>query len=222
MTDSSAKSDWQTKDVFLSLPFVASTLAISWEVGRMIPFGGFHFFSLTEHLLSAVKALPLALMTSVFLAMLVGLYGFIGDRFRPEKPLRPFLLGVLGIAIALGGSAWFQGTAISLFILEGLILLLLANAFWFRFPLTSLVSMLVLFGIVIALTMSLANEQSVILLKNSRTDPRALSTVNYKDGSQRAGLLVMSGERGLLIYDPKSDTVKFERPEDIKSVEWPR
>jgi hypothetical protein len=59
------------KDAAILLPIVASSLAVSWEVGRFIPFGGFFLFNLSEHLLAAMAYLPTAITFSVAGALLI-------------------------------------------------------------------------------------------------------------------------------------------------------
>lgn len=59
------------KDLVVLIPLFASSIAISWEVGRFMPLGGFLFFSLSEHLLDAMYAMPAALILSAFFAVLV-------------------------------------------------------------------------------------------------------------------------------------------------------
>jgi hypothetical protein len=59
------------KDLVVLIPLFASSIAISWEVGRFMPLGGFLYFSLSEHLLAAMYALPGALILSAFFAVLV-------------------------------------------------------------------------------------------------------------------------------------------------------
>ena len=59
------------KDLVVMIPLLASSLAISFEVGRFGPTSGFLYFSLSEHLLAAIYALPAALVLSTLLAVLV-------------------------------------------------------------------------------------------------------------------------------------------------------
>ena len=69
------------KDLVVLIPLFATSLAISWEVGRFGPYGGFLFFSLSEHLLAAMAALPVALfLSTLFFAPII-----MGIKYSPEK-----------------------------------------------------------------------------------------------------------------------------------------
>jgi hypothetical protein len=67
--------EFQLKDTVVVVPLLASTLAISWEIGRFIPTRGFQLFSLSEHLPAATAALPfavLSIVTAWFIAAILG------------------------------------------------------------------------------------------------------------------------------------------------------
>jgi len=54
------------KDVLIAIPFFASALALTWEVGffSVIKGGSFGIFSIAEHITFALQALPIALFLS--------------------------------------------------------------------------------------------------------------------------------------------------------------
>jgi hypothetical protein len=60
MVESPKPSSIQVKDYIVVVPTLGTALAISWEVGSFLPIGGIAFgaFSLTEHLVFALQALP--------------------------------------------------------------------------------------------------------------------------------------------------------------------
>lgn len=73
MTDpepqASFEPKFEAKDVLLLVPTLASTIAVFWEIARFMPFGGFQYFTLSDHLLAALQGLPTALAISVMPAM---------------------------------------------------------------------------------------------------------------------------------------------------------
>jgi hypothetical protein len=97
MPSAEARGSFLVKDLLVLIPLFGSVLAMTWEVGSFIPTGGFTYFSLSEHLLAAVNALPYALATAVVL--LVGPLFFFPSR---EKAA---LLRIPGKATTLSG-AW--------------------------------------------------------------------------------------------------------------------
>ena len=61
---STAGGHLQVKDAVVLVPLFGSLLAMTWEAGQFYPTGGFRLFSLSEHLLSAIGALPITLMAA--------------------------------------------------------------------------------------------------------------------------------------------------------------
>jgi di/tricarboxylate transporter len=58
---------WQIKEGLIIVPFLASALALTWEVGFFLRIKGsaFGLFTLSEHLTFALQALPLALLAAI-------------------------------------------------------------------------------------------------------------------------------------------------------------
>ena len=59
------------------------------------------------------------------------------------------------------------------------------------------------------------------LTKTDNSDsvlPSRFSVVQYKDGATLRGRLMRSGERGILIYDPEVDQVRFILWDTIESI----
>lgn len=61
------------RDALLAIPITGSAFAMAWEVGYFLPIGSaaFSFFSITEHLGFAVRALPLALVFASLILFVV-------------------------------------------------------------------------------------------------------------------------------------------------------
>jgi hypothetical protein len=225
MGENSNGSSWQAKDILVAMPVLASSLAVSWEVGRMIPFGGFSFFTLSEHLLSALKALPVAFLVAVQLVLVLGLIN-VAINHRPKKSGWTFL-GILAMMsaslILIHYLGWGWTEVVYAVVFDIVILGFIANAFWFRMPFSGTAGILVTFGAAIAGAMILADNASTLIVERAKVnDATVLSTVTYKNGNKKLALLVMSGERGLLLYDAGTNKVTFELLDDVKTVEWNR
>jgi hypothetical protein len=82
MTEEEAVAKWSLKDALIVIPFLASALALTWEVGYFtrIKGGAFGLFSIAEHLTFALQALPIALAVTTA--------GAIGLVVRPQPARR--------------------------------------------------------------------------------------------------------------------------------------
>ena len=71
MTEEEAVAKWSLKDALIVIPFLASALALTWEVGYFarIRGGAFGLFSIAEHLTFALQALPIAMAVSTMTVM---------------------------------------------------------------------------------------------------------------------------------------------------------
>jgi hypothetical protein len=70
MADEAKTNNWTLKDGLVVVPFLASGLAMTWEVGFFLRIkgGAFGLFSVAEHVTFALQALPVALaLTSLII-----------------------------------------------------------------------------------------------------------------------------------------------------------
>jgi hypothetical protein len=104
----------------------------------------------------------------------------------------------------------------------GGLLLYVANLFWFRVAMNATLGLAAVAVLAVLISISLGSDVSKSIIDRSKTDASLLTTILHKDSSTTTGLLVMSGERGLLVFDPQNDRMIFERLEDLKSLQWPR
>src|SRR3979409_2359319 len=60
---------WAIKDALIVIPFLASAVALTWEVGFFLTIKGsaFGLFTISEHITFALQALPLAMLAAIFL-----------------------------------------------------------------------------------------------------------------------------------------------------------
>src|SRR4051794_17340419 len=107
-------NDVGLKDALVVIPLLASSLAITWEVGYFSRLGGgsFALFSLTEHIAFAVQALPLAIAVALMgalgmTAVGVGKFDIRGGALRVlnYRGLRAALL-LLAAIIGLGAAGF--------------------------------------------------------------------------------------------------------------------
>jgi hypothetical protein len=218
------------KDLAVLIPLFATSLAISWEVGTFIPFGGFVYFSLSEHLLNAMYALPIALVFSVVLGIgVVPVLLYKETKARHERPrqswAKTFAKGLVAVVfIGLAGwaiSTW-EYSADQLVLLGALLLVIVvtrANEFWFRRSWSSpaMLSALAATSIVVAILMGVANSLVLVgLIRSGRVSPATI--VSKNDTTE--GFVLMTGERGLLIYFPDGNRVRFQKADELQKIEW--
>jgi hypothetical protein len=227
MAKDEAASTLQAKDILLLVPLVASSVAISFQVGRFLPFAGFGYFTLSEHLIAAIGALPLALSLVSYFALWIALMTRIPE--LPELPERrkrvlfaaattAGIAGSLGAHFLAGGFHFYLAPPLGAVILVGL----LANVLWYRHSLTSPLGLLFSYATAIFFTMLLANDISLNNMRMSRDhSEKVLSEIFSKSGSYKA-YVIMRGEQGILLYNPDNSRVSFQRTEDIQKIEWAR
>jgi len=215
-------------------PLILFAVAVAFDVGSfvIIGMGFFSFFSPAEHLLFALEALPLALLiclVALFLCPLI-----LKWRPAPSAQTNGWDLTLVGkcllvlallllVGLATGPALYstymqWPNTAQVLLIL----LLLLPPLLSFTFADARLMRLLV-FPLVaysaVALSFSLGVSYNAALMSAPPGAP--LTSVVFKEeGRPPIGVRpVRSGERGLLMYDPASRLLRFERWDGIRSVE---
>jgi hypothetical protein len=225
MPSAEASGQFPIKDFLVLIPLFGGVLAMTWEVGSFIPVRGFTYFSLSEHLLAAVNALPNALAAAVVL--LVGPLLFFPymekgaqNLFDPDNPVarRAVLIGaaifaILGVAVIIAALIF----RVSPFIGAG-VFIVAASAFLIGRP-QRLVFYALLFICSLIVTMGFAVDNMRDYLNSPRSG--LLSTIHTKNGVYR-GKVIMSGERGLLFYQPDQSGFVFQRQDEIQRIEWPR
>jgi hypothetical protein len=225
MPSAEARGQFQVKDFVVLIPLLGSLLAMAWEVGQFIPTSGFWLFSLSEHLLAAVRALPFALIAAV--GLIVGLAFFpsseeLGQHLfgqASEPWLRRKLLIGLTIFLAVPGIALIVAGFISRqasFFGGGVFIGGLAALFIARPKRASVYAFVFVCSLIE--TMGLAVDEMRGYL-NAR--PNEVSTI-YTKTATYSGKVIMSGERGLLFFRPDQNDFVFQRQDEIQRIEWPR
>lgn len=234
------------KDLVVLIPLFATALAISWEVGRFQPSGGFLFFSLSEHILAAMEALPHAMASSAYFVVLIIIFTNFqnrpaGAQSRADRLVKWAVVISAGAAGAMLYMVFPEAAApaavLSNAFKSGLVYhhaffnfgmaltvaIVVANAFWFRRPWASPVMLSLLGAASIILAMMAGINQSLALIhyaKSGKSVPyNAIATIVSKNDSSK-GYVLMMGERGLLTYFPDSDRFSFQKANEIQKIEW--
>jgi hypothetical protein len=216
-------SEGRVKDVVVLIPLLGSLLAMTWEAGQFYPIGGFRLFSLSEHLLSAIAALPIALIAAVVVIVALTFFPsspeliqhFFGHASKPVTR-RDLLIG--GAIIALFGIADIVAGVIlrKASVIGGGILVVGLAALFISRP-NPVIVYAFCFVCSLLVTLGLAIDEMRGFLN---TDPK-VSTIYTKTATYR-GKVIMSGERGLLFYRPDQNDFVFQRQDEIQRIEWPR
>jgi hypothetical protein len=80
------------QDLLVFVPSLTTAIALAWQIGRLQPTGGFFYFSLTDHLVAAAAAVPIAFAFAAFFATVTI---FLSDIVRRFPKLRWVILLLL-------------------------------------------------------------------------------------------------------------------------------
>jgi hypothetical protein len=212
----------ELKDWLLLVPAMGSCVAVTYEIGCFVPLGSstFGLFSLSEHLLWALQALPFAMIfvAGAFTALIFQasfesrLEKSAADE-TAETKARKKVLGVIFVLTLL------------------LIAILLRQAAYVWIPFVMLIFALlpkpgrprpvlgICFITFTALTFVLLTgfDQTRSLLNKS--DP---ARFDFGGANVKQLILVRSGEHGLLLYDRPAGRFLFTKMDDLKTIVWDR
>jgi hypothetical protein len=226
-TDKAAAVRFEIKDLMVMIPLLGSGLAITYEIGSFYPLGSsaFGLFSLSEHLLWALAAFPIVLIllgSGVMTYWLYSIEKFRGSlrKRRPDEGRRrkrnnklTFIAFVAGGVICLW-LGWKDRSAF--FIALGMLAFGAASTTFLpsgRRTRPYALMLMVAFAFMIAGAVGFDQTRNKLL-------SRCAAEFAFKDGIKSA-VLVRSGERGALLYDPVRNRFTFDKWEDLKSIDWP-
>jgi hypothetical protein len=235
MVEEEAVTNWSLKDALIAIPFLASALALTWEVGYFIRIrgGAFGLFSIPEHLTFALQALPLALLvTSMSMLALVrdSITTSLGSGsprlIRVERVLHRYRNITLGISVV--GAALFCTWYFLDSLDFGLILLTSATflPYWIVnfVPRRLLLNPLIIYsGVLVVFFAALAVGFDSARLQIRSPAPLNSIKVGEKGKDVETELnvrVVRTGERGVLYFDPVSQTFGFLPWDYVKRVDW--
>jgi len=212
------------KDALIFVPFVASAFAVSYEIGTFIPLGrAFALFSLTEHLLFAFEAVPIAVALAVLLFIASAITGPIWEVLRQKDSGRKlrlrfrWLIGWL-LLVALAEIALGLTERRAIHIALGFALLVFAGgaASPQRILFRSRISIPLAISLALLVTMALGFDRIRTILNIS------LPADFIIGGNIKKAVYVRSGERGLLIFDQTLNEFSFEKWDEVKKISWIR
>jgi hypothetical protein len=240
MTEDANKTSNLWKDSYLAyIPLLGAAVAVTFDVGYFfaLNLSFFTMFSLSEHILFAIQAFPIALVVVLFSLIAAGilLSAFFLERPPPAASVNPKKLhGVQRIA------------ALVLLVLLVLALLSFVGYMLYSTPIAIPLAIEMFIGlggwvfindpyrrsfvaaatVLFFLTFSFFVGYIFAASAITTADPNNLfqfgiATINPKNGAQIKGRIIRSGDRGVLIYEPISDRLRFLLWEGVSSIEAP-
>lgn len=217
-----SKETFAVKDWSVFVPILTSALALAWQVGAMLPVGGFALFSISDHLVSAAREIPFALAISSLVAVL---HRTMFTRLTPAHVTKAIRIFAFFIGPAILGGAYilywanielpFVFTAVVAATIISTVIILA------RRPPKANAVLLITVAALISLSISLAADLTYLRLwRIDRERPTALASITTKSGISR-GAVLMSGERGYLIYSPPR-SISFVRFDEVLQVDYQR
>ena len=206
-----------SKDFFLLIPLLGSALAVTYDVGFFVGVNLhlFSLFSLSEHIVFALEALPPALL----IAFLVGLANYFrgpikqqaGAHSRISMALAIILTSAVLVIVLL--SKVYVVTAL---IVVGAIFITLS------FELESVPGRAVtLYAAATTIAFVFGYNDGVQYLYPSGSigrASRAITTIETKSDGKIDATVMRSGERGVLFFDVKNKQVTLLRWDEIKQI----
>ena len=230
------------KDSYLAyVPLLGAAVALTFDVGYFwaLNLSFFTLFSLSEHILFAIQSFPIALAVLLFCLAAAGIVlnaSFLWKGPPPLAPVDPHQLHGVKLILA---------SVILAFVIV-MPLLVFAIYLLYSTPIITPLVMEILMGwggwsfvhdpykraftavvtVLFLLTFSFFIGYSFATSATTKADPQnifqpGIGTINLKTGVPINGRIIRSGERGVLIYDPASDRLRFLSWEGISSIEAP-
>ena len=237
MSDTKLFAFSSLREVAVLVPVIGTSIAITYDVGFFwgLDIKYFTLFSLTEHLVFAMEALPIALGLSFIIGLLFAAFKALGQRddekteretstLNPQQKLEWFQQsaartrrwslrwGVFSLAIQ--PLAWFGHTLWSPIVFALCVILhsfgamFYPKVFYSPFFLTTYVatvSLLITFAVGVDIQQRFVRGGKIA---------HAISL----ETSELTGRIVRAGERGLLFYDPGSREISFVRWETVRRI----
>jgi len=211
------KEPWQVKEAIVVVPLLASALAITYDVGYFygLDIKLFSLFSLSEHVVFALEALPFAFLLAATLAFVfsTGLSERIierAERRSLKRYRRELVLIIIGLTL-LAAVAFYLGFSILSFFVG-----LVAGIIW-RWTRDAAPS-----------REKTALAGSALCLLTAFSTGFDFSRNNLRFGSARHFIeinketlnvkIIRSGDRGLLFFDPTKKELLFVRWEAVTKI----
>jgi hypothetical protein len=224
-------NDWAIKDMLIAIPFFASGLALTWEVGFffVIKGGSFGIFTIAEHITFALQALPVAFVLAI------AIVGMMAEHHRvprlvymPPKQRRRLAQGMLVFSLIMNV---FMGVLIYRYARSATVLLPLWIISGFTvvlLPTPELIKrriMSVIFGFTLSFATAFGFGVDIARYELWSQLPLNKITIGEKGKdaeTEVAARIIRSGERGVLYYDPKLAQFGLVPWDSIKRIDWAR
>lgn len=131
--------------------------------------------------------------------------------------------GVIGWSIYVNSTSGLNSNdAFFLFCMALMVAIAAINSYWLRQPWGSptVLSLFAAASIIVALMFG--RFYSLIVLENLKHAPPDQMTAITSKSSTDKGYVLMTGERGILIYFPEGDRLSFQKIDEIQKIEWQR
>jgi hypothetical protein len=226
------------KDTYLAyIPLLAAAVALSFDVGCFyaIQINFFTLFSLSEHIVFAIQAFPIAL---AILIPISGVFAVMGKgSASPPRPattgtlhgIRKYIVSAILILLLISvfGLAVFfiisSGAPELLFVLMEFAVLLLGIALLdVLYKRLFITLMLIFITLTISFAVGFRTGKAYLVDNGSPNMVRPSLTndvVKLTSGETIGGRIIRSGDRGVMFYDPASGRIKFLLWATIGSIE---
>jgi hypothetical protein len=218
------------------IPLLGAAVAITFDIGYFaaLNVSFFTIFSLSEHILFAIEAFPVAVMCLLVLSVVAVITGMKLPLPSPDHGVNSRYIALLVIPMLfICGLVSYILYSFSLVssnvnaILIGVIgvevgLLVLGTRSNIRYKSEFGISMILLMILTFTFNVGYSLGTELFHVGQHSIFPRITDTVTLKKGLQIRGRIIRSGERGVLIYDSETADLRFILWEAIGSIEASR
>ncbi|MCR6735519.1 MAG: hypothetical protein NVV83_16220 [Afipia sp.] len=209
----------ELKDIAFLLPIAGTITALSWETGSFAQIGGHAFeqFSLAEHIVFALPALPFAMIIVLIgsvEAMVIKRERFIAPG-RKGHPMDVAIWILAAVNLVAGLYHSIFSLVVMAIALGGLVILFRERPYVLRdYPKAVLLCGLAGLQVV---TFVFAMDMTRLTLN----DAKNLQVVSL-ERSVRKLLILRAGEKGILAYDPQTSEFSVLPRDVVKEITWKR
>jgi len=199
-----------SKEMLLLAPLLGTGLAVSFDAGYFLGIGlrYFSLFSLSEHVVFALAILPPATVFAGLMLATASHTRRVREKFKPTK-LSHFV-GIVVTGLLVGLLAYIFDDALVTISLVGAIFI---SYFALHRAKTFLTQATGVFVAAIITAAALGKDAAHIDFNRTPT-----ASISLKPAGEIKGVFIRSGERGVLIYDPKAKAVILKQWDDIAEV----
>jgi hypothetical protein len=218
------KEPWQLKEALVVIPFLASALALTWEVGFFLRIkgGAFGLFTISEHITFSLQALPIALMMASAAVGMMFQIDLMNRFIRHSRYENLMLVSAIVVLIALNVYLFIYSPSVAILAMDALglasVLAIKLSRFLFKKPIV--ISVLGLFSLFVV-TFALGIDSA----RNELKSKRPLNKIELGEKDKLAPRevhvrILRTGERGVLCYDPATQQFSLLPWDNVRKIEW--